>query len=71
MCCECYSPYHFTENLSFFANPSEHRYGLGYDPQTTLQSGERRQIKVQVDVTFLLLLLNAYSGTLQLSMFWV
>jgi VWFA-related protein len=35
--------------FSKIAEELRHQYSLGYYPQTTLQSGERREIKVQVD----------------------
>jgi VWFA-related protein len=35
--------------FSKIAEELRHQYSLGYYPQTTLQSGERREIKVRVD----------------------
>ena len=38
-----------SEAFSKIAEELRHQYSLGYYPQTTLQSGERREIKVRVD----------------------
>jgi len=38
-----------SEAFSRIAEELRHQYSLGYYPQTTLQSGERREIKVRVD----------------------
>lgn len=38
-----------TDAFSKIAEELRHQYSLGYYPQTTLQSGERREIKVRVD----------------------
>ena len=38
-----------SDAFSKIAEELRHQYSLGYYPQTTLQSGERRQIKVHVD----------------------
>jgi Ca-activated chloride channel homolog len=37
-----------SDAFSTIAEELRHQYSLGYYPQTTLQPGERRQIKVQV-----------------------
>ena len=38
-----------TEAFSKIAEELRHQYSIGYYPQTTLQSGERREIRVRVD----------------------
>ncbi|HET8783393.1 MAG TPA: VWA domain-containing protein [Pyrinomonadaceae bacterium] len=38
-----------SEAFSKIAEEMRHQYSLGYYPETTLQSGERREIKVRVD----------------------
>jgi VWFA-related protein len=38
-----------SDSFSKIAEELRHQYSLGYYPQTTLQSGERREIKVRVD----------------------
>jgi len=38
-----------SEAFSKIAEELRHQYSLGYYPSTTLQSGERREIKVHVD----------------------
>jgi Ca-activated chloride channel family protein len=38
-----------SEAFSKIAEELRHQYSLGYYPQTTLQSGERREIRVRVD----------------------
>ena len=40
-----------SEAFSKIAEELRHQYSLGYYPQTTLQSGERREIRVRVDRT--------------------
>jgi VWFA-related protein len=40
-----------SDAFSKIAEELRHQYSLGYYPQTTLQSGERREIKVRVDQT--------------------
>jgi Ca-activated chloride channel homolog len=42
-------PKQLSDAFSKIAEELRHQYSLGYYPQTTLQSGERRQIKVRVD----------------------